>query len=105
MLIGTLIMWASQANGAIVIYSEFQSVPQYGEKLSYLTGNIVVLVSRLGFSATDSLLLSTGWITLACVGNFTNAMFLDRLGRVRSLCKCFDSTPFDHYGFLFGEIY
>ncbi|CAK7201478.1 hypothetical protein SEUCBS139899_004182 [Sporothrix eucalyptigena] len=67
-LIGALVMWASQANGAIVIYS-----------------NIVSLVAGLGFSSTDSLLLSAGWITLACVGNFTNAYFLDKLGRVRSM--------------------
>ncbi|BCS26797.1 uncharacterized protein APUU_51508S [Aspergillus puulaauensis] len=68
MLIGSLIMWASQANGAIVIYS-----------------NIVGLVTGLGFSASESLLLSAGWITWACVGNFANAWFLDRLGRIRSL--------------------
>ncbi|KAF2793029.1 general substrate transporter [Melanomma pulvis-pyrius CBS 109.77] len=70
MLIGTLVMWASQANGAIVIYS-----------------NIVGLVTGLGFSNSNSLLLSAGWITWACIGNFTNALFLDRLGRIRSLCK------------------
>ncbi|KAH6972089.1 general substrate transporter [Ilyonectria sp. MPI-CAGE-AT-0026] len=68
MLIGTLVMWASQANGAIVIYS-----------------NIIGLVTGLGFSTSDSLLLSAGWITWGCVGNFANAWFLDRLGRVRSL--------------------
>ncbi|TPX13575.1 uncharacterized protein E0L32_006046 [Thyridium curvatum] len=71
MLIGTLVMWASQANGAIVIYSRL--------------GNIVGLVAGLGFSNSDSLLLSAGWITWACVGNFANALFLDRLGRIRSL--------------------
>ncbi|KAJ5537812.1 hypothetical protein N7494_007291 [Penicillium frequentans] len=68
MLIGSLIMWASQANGAIVIYS-----------------NIVSLVDGLGFSASNALLLSAGWITLGCLGNFVNAAFLDRLGRIRSL--------------------
>ncbi|KAL1887964.1 hypothetical protein Sste5346_009846 [Sporothrix stenoceras] len=67
-LIGALVMWASQANGAIVIYS-----------------NIVSLVAGLGFNSTQSLLLSAGWITLACVGNFTNAFFLDKLGRVKSM--------------------
>ncbi|EXJ93636.1 hypothetical protein A1O1_02028 [Capronia coronata CBS 617.96] len=67
-LVATLVMWASPANGAIVIYS-----------------NIVVLVAGLGFDSADSLLLSAGWITLACVGNFANAFYLDKLGRVRSM--------------------
>ncbi|KAK4948022.1 hypothetical protein LTR10_013076 [Elasticomyces elasticus] len=67
-LIATLVMWASQANGAIVIYS-----------------NIVVLVAGLGFDNAESLFLAAGWITLACVGNFANAYYLDKLGRIRSL--------------------
>lgn len=32
-------------------------------------------------------MLSAGWISVACVGNFINALFLDRLGRIRSLRK------------------
>lgn len=50
-------------------------------------GNIVGLVRGLQFSDRDSLALSGGWITLACVCNFICTSFVDRLGRVRSMGK------------------
>lgn len=89
-LIATLVMWASQCNGAIVIYSEFavRTRPIFERAdSSVITGNIVVLVAGLGFSASASLFLTGGWITLACVGNFVNTLYIDKLGRIRSLSK------------------
>jgi hypothetical protein len=38
------------------------------------------------------LFLAAGWITLACVGNFANALYLDKLGRIRSLRMFFYPT-------------
>lgn len=54
-------------------------------------GNIVGLVNGLGFSTSDSLFLSAGWITVGCIGNFCNATYLDKLGRIRSISKAFPS--------------
>lgn len=65
-----------------------RSIPNFEYRDSYsFSGNIVVLVAGLGFSNSDSLFLAAGWVTLACVGNFANAYYLDKLGRIRSLSK------------------
>lgn len=49
------------------------------------TGNIAILYKGLGLSDSISLVVSGAYITWACVCNFTNATFLDRLGRINSM--------------------
>lgn len=68
MLISALIMYMSQTQGNLVIYS-----------------NIVSLVVGLGYNNVQSLILSGGFISTGCVMSFVNSTYLDRLGRVRSM--------------------
>ncbi|KAJ3541040.1 hypothetical protein NM208_g4787 [Fusarium decemcellulare] len=68
MACAALVMFTSQACGNLVFYS-----------------NATILFSGLGFDTGLSLVMSAAYITWACVMNFVNASFLDRLGRVRSM--------------------
>ncbi|PVH71473.1 general substrate transporter [Cadophora sp. DSE1049] len=68
MLASGVVMATSQFTGNLVIYS-----------------NIAILYKGLGLSSSISLIVSAAYITWACVCNFANASFLDRLGRVRSM--------------------
>ncbi|RSL83351.1 hypothetical protein BHE90_002253 [Fusarium euwallaceae] len=68
MLCSAIVMFTSQACGNLVIYS-----------------NAAILFRGLGFNDSLSLVLSAVYITWACVCNFANATFLDKLGRVRSM--------------------
>lgn len=70
MLISALVMYMSQTQGNLVIYS-----------------NIVSLVAGLGYNNAQSLILSGGFISTGCVMSFVNTTYLDRLGRVRSMSK------------------
>ncbi|RVX70435.1 hypothetical protein B0A52_05934 [Exophiala mesophila] len=40
-----------------------------------------LLYSNLGFSTADSLIIQAGWITWGIIGNFINAVLLDKVGR------------------------
>ncbi|KAF4631073.1 hypothetical protein G7Y89_g7062 [Cudoniella acicularis] len=74
MIAAAIIMATSQATGNLVIYS-----------------NIAILYQGLGLSNTVSLVVSGAYITWACVMNFVNSTFLDRMGRVTSLIIGFAS--------------
>ncbi|KAH6684232.1 hypothetical protein B0J14DRAFT_555215 [Halenospora varia] len=66
LLCSGIVMFTSQAGGNLVIYS-----------------NISILTKGLGFDSGASLFMSAAYITWACVCNFANATFLDRLSRIK----------------------
>lgn len=88
MVVSALVMFTSQAGGNLVVYS-----------------NITILYRGLGLDTSLSLIISAVYITWACICNFANASFLDRLGRVRSLRKN-TSTRFgnNHNDVLFQSL-
>lgn len=40
-----------------------------------------IIYSNLGFDTANSLIIQAGWITWGIIGNFINALLLDRAGR------------------------
>jgi hypothetical protein len=47
----------------------------------------VLLYEGLGYKGSIPLLLAASYVTVACVGNFVNALLIDRIGRVKLLRK------------------
>lgn len=46
-----------------------------------------MLYANLGFNTVRQLIIQAGWISVSPVGNFINAMVVDKVGRVKMLRK------------------
>jgi hypothetical protein len=97
-LIGFACMFFAQCTGTQVINSmsppamievDAHKMPDYGP----------LLYSKLGFSTADSLIVQAGWITWGVIGNFINALLLDRVGRKWLMSKTLHLSPMiEHRG-------
>lgn len=86
MICGGVTMWAAEASGNLVIYSE-SSQPRQKSLLADPGPDFsVILYGGLGYTGSIPLLLSAVYVTYAAVLNFICALMLDRVGRVRLMC-------------------
>lgn len=46
-----------------------------------------LLYANLGFDTVRQLIIQAGWISVSPFGNLINALVVDRVGRVKMLCK------------------
>jgi hypothetical protein len=89
-IIGFLTTFGCQTTATIVINSKLV-VPAVSESRRAELPVIdygPLLYKSLGFSTVQQLLIQCGWITVAPIGNFVNAMVVDRIGRVPMLSMC-----------------